>query len=146
LLGRLEQEAVTAVCVYGYRRSTRMNIRTGEFAGTLSEAERTLTSLRDSSLGDGTTAWPVGGLSPAGGLHQLAEDEGADLLVLGSTTCGRAGRTFPWTTDDRLLNGAPCAVAVLPIEYRGQATDALRRLGVAYCRSAEATSALQPGP
>ena len=36
LLGQLEQEAVTAVCVYGYRRSTRMNIRTGEFAGTLS--------------------------------------------------------------------------------------------------------------
>jgi nucleotide-binding universal stress UspA family protein len=85
----------------------------------------------------------VAGLSAAAGLHTLAEDEGADLIVVGSTERGRAGRTLPGTTADRLLNGAPCAVAVVPLGYRGEATDALQRIGIAYCASPEATSALE---
>ena len=142
LLARIGPGRVTAVDVYGYRRSARISIQTGEFAATFADAERTLGLLRD-RLGNELDVRAVGGLSAARGLQELAEDEGADLIVVGSTARGRRGRTLPGTTADRLLNGAPCAVAVVPLGYRGQAADTLRRIGAAYNRGEEATAALQ---
>ena len=142
LLAQIGPGRVTAVYVYGYRRSARISIRTGEFAATFADAERTLGLLRE-RLGDEIDVRAVGGLSAARGLQELAEDEGADLIVVGSTARGRRGRTLPGTTADRLLNGAPCAVAVVPLGYRGQAADTLRRIGAAYNRGEEATAALQ---
>lgn len=47
-------------------------------------------------------------------LLQLARDRKADLVVLGSSHRGPVGRVFPGATADRLLHGAPCAVAVAP--------------------------------
>jgi nucleotide-binding universal stress UspA family protein len=141
-LARIGPGTVTAVYVYGYRRSTRISSRSGEFAGTLAHAERMLALLRE-SVGDEIDVRPMLGFSAAGGLQQLAEEEGADLIVVGSTARGRKGRTFPGTTADRLLNGAPCAVAVVPLGYRDQVADSLRRVGAAYCRVPEAATALR---
>ena len=56
--------------------------------------------------------------SPAQGLHELAEAEAADLIVVGSTHTGRLGRVRPGSTGERLLQGAPCAVAVAPHGFR----------------------------
>ncbi len=54
------------------------------------------------------------GRSAARGLHDLAVAEAAALIVVGSTHTGRLGRVRPGATGERLLLGAPCAVAVAP--------------------------------
>jgi nucleotide-binding universal stress UspA family protein len=77
--------------------------------------------------------------SAARALTVVAEAEHADLVVVGSSHRGALGRVLPGTTAERLLHGAPCAVAVAPRGYR----DAdVRHLGVAYDGSPEADAAL----
>jgi nucleotide-binding universal stress UspA family protein len=85
------------------------------------------------------------GRSPAQGLQELATSDAAALLVVGSTHTGHLGRVRPGSTAERLLTGAPCAVAVVPYGYRTQRDSALKRIGVAYDGSAEAQSALAAG-
>jgi nucleotide-binding universal stress UspA family protein len=80
--------------------------------------------------------------SAAHALHDLAEDEHADLVVVGSSRTGRLGRVLPGSTAERLLHGSPCAVAVVPMGHR-QAEQAIRRIGVAYDGTDEAAGALR---
>ena len=68
--------------------------------------------------------------SPAHGLHQLAENEDAGLVVVGSTHTGRAGRVLPGSTAERLLHGSPCPVAVSP---KGHAQRSGREAGIIGC-------------
>jgi nucleotide-binding universal stress UspA family protein len=82
--------------------------------------------------------------SPAHGLHDLAEAERAELVVVGSSHVGAAGRVMPGSTGERLLHGAPCAVAIVPDGYRKSAHE-LRSVGVAYDGSPEARAALRAG-
>ena len=51
------------------------------------------------------------------GLHQLADDWGADLLVVGSSRRGWVGRALRGDDARAALSGAPCAVAVAPAGY-----------------------------
>ena len=83
----------------------------------------------------------VPGRSAARGLHELALAEDAALIVVGSTHTGRLGRVRPGATGERLLLGAPCAVAVAPHGYRTRLDGVLTRVGVAYDGSLEATAA-----
>jgi nucleotide-binding universal stress UspA family protein len=83
-----------------------------------------------------TLAVPVGA---ARALTETAEREHADLVVVGSSRHGAAGRVLPGTTAERLLHGAPCAVAVAP---RGYEPADVHAIGVAYDGSAEAEAAL----
>jgi len=80
--------------------------------------------------------------SPARGLHELAEREDADLIVVGSTHRGGAGRVLPGSVGARLLHGSPCPVAVAPRGYWSDEPD-LRRIGAAYVDSLEARMALR---
>jgi nucleotide-binding universal stress UspA family protein len=80
--------------------------------------------------------------SPAHALQDLAELEHASIVIVGSTHTGRAGRVLPGATGERLLNGAPCAVAVVPQGYASHTQPAIRRIGVAYDGSAEAKAAV----
>lgn len=75
------------------------------------------------------------------GLHHLAEDWQADLLVIGSCHRGLLGRVF--LGDDMLdsLNGAPCAVAIAPHGYTA-AMRAFATIGVGSDGSAESDWAL----
>jgi nucleotide-binding universal stress UspA family protein len=82
------------------------------------------------------------GRSPAQGLHELAQAETAALVIVGSTHTGHLGRVRPGSTGERLLNGAPCAVAVAPHGYRTRRDDRLARVGVAYDGSLESRVAL----
>ena len=50
--------------------------------------------------------------SPARGLTELAEAEGADLVVIGSEHGAAGARIGLTRTAGRLLHGAPCAVAI----------------------------------
>jgi nucleotide-binding universal stress UspA family protein len=81
--------------------------------------------------------------SPAQGLHELAEAERVALIVVGSTHTGRLGRVRPGSTGERLLQGAPAAVAVAPHGYRTRLDPRLDAIGVAYNGSREADQALQ---
>ena len=78
--------------------------------------------------------------SPAGGLTELAESEDADLIVIGSSAHAEAGRVRLERTAGRLLQGAPCAVAIAPGGLRESAD--FRHIAVAYDGSPEARTAV----
>ena len=78
--------------------------------------------------------------SPARGLTELAETEDADLIVIGSSKAASGGRIGLARTAGRLLQGAPCAVAVAPPGRRD--SGVFRHVGVALDGSAEAAAAL----
>ena len=79
--------------------------------------------------------------SAAAGLHDLAEELGADLLVLGSSRQAADGRLLAGREAERLLHGAPCAVAVAPCGCRAR-EQRLRVVGLGYDGSPEADVAL----
>jgi nucleotide-binding universal stress UspA family protein len=81
------------------------------------------------------------GTSPAGTLHEQAEQLGADLLVVGSSHHGPFGRVMLGDNARRALNGAPCAVAVAARGYAEGAAP-LARVGVGYNDSPESRAAL----
>jgi nucleotide-binding universal stress UspA family protein len=76
------------------------------------------------------------------GLHELAEVERADLLVLGSSHKSLLGRVLIGDDTHAALNGAPCAVAIAPAGFSEQRA-AFREIGVGYDGSAESTYALE---
>jgi nucleotide-binding universal stress UspA family protein len=78
--------------------------------------------------------------SPARGLTELAENENADIIVIGSSQHGEIGRIRLERTAGRLLQGAPCTVAIAPAGLRE--TSDFRHVGVAYDGSPEARVAL----
>ncbi len=80
-------------------------------------------------------------LSVGRGLHQLAEDCAADLLVVGSCSRGLAGRVLVGDDTRGSLNGASCAVAIAPHGYGDDPQD-IRTIGVAYNDTPEAEAAL----
>lgn len=85
-----------------------------------------------------TVALPAGE-SPARALHELAVREGAQLLVIGSSDRGPAGRVAPSAVTDRLLHGAPCPVAVAPA---GFGASELPLIGVAFTDTPDGHAAL----
>jgi len=79
--------------------------------------------------------------SPGRGLHDLAEERGADLLVVGSCSRGALGRAMLGDDTRASLNGAPCAVAVAARGYAEHPLP-LARIGVGYDGSPESEAAL----
>ena len=80
--------------------------------------------------------FPVGG-----GLHALAEEQQADLLVAGSTRHAFLGRVLMGDDCRAALDGAPCAIAIAPRGY-ALAAHRLKRIGVGYDASPESEHAL----
>ena len=76
------------------------------------------------------------------GLHELAESEGAGLLVLGSSRRGLLGRVLVGDHTRAALNGAPCAVALAPAGYCDH-FGGIRRIGVGHDGSVESEQALE---
>jgi nucleotide-binding universal stress UspA family protein len=122
--------AVTAVCV-AWPEPLAAGIGEGGPDIQPARAQQLLRALSE-RLGERLRTRVAVGSSPARVLYELAEDEGADLLVAGSTGRGRLARTLPGTTAESLLVAAPCAVAVAPLDYRDRVPARFERLGVAY--------------
>ena len=81
--------------------------------------------------------------SPAPTLQEMAEADADRLIVVGSSHRGAVGTTLAGTVGVRLLDGAPCPVAVAP---RGLADAGAWRpamIGVAFDGSPEARVALE---
>src|SRR5436190_5884559 len=83
----------------------------------------------------------VGGVAAPRALHEVAEDENADVIVLGSTHRGGLGRVLPGSVGERLLHGAPCAVLIAPSGFAKRESFAISVIGVGYDGKAEASHA-----
>ncbi|HUB36480.1 MAG TPA: universal stress protein [Solirubrobacteraceae bacterium] len=79
--------------------------------------------------------------SPGRGLHDLAEETSADLLVVGSCSRGPVGRVLLGDDTRGALNGAPCAVAVATRGY-AEHPHPIATVGVGYDGSPESDIAL----
>ena len=79
--------------------------------------------------------------SPGGGLHRQAEEQGADLIVVGTCRRGALGRVMLGDDTRAALNGAPCAVAIAARGYAEHPTP-LANVGVGYNDTPESRGAL----
>jgi nucleotide-binding universal stress UspA family protein len=76
---------------------------------------------------------------PAQALHELAEEEGASLIVVGATHQGHLGRAVPGSVGAKLIHGAPCPVCVAPADGTGP----IRTIVVAYDEGVQSRAALR---
>lgn len=74
----------------------------------------------------------------AEGLEQLAREQRASAIVVGSSEQSPLGRVLIGSTPERLLHGSPCAVAIAPAGYADAAPERLREIGVAVDEDEEA--------
>jgi nucleotide-binding universal stress UspA family protein len=81
-------------------------------------------------------------LSPAKGLEELAQDEGADIIIVGSSGRSRLERVLAGTTAETLFSGAPVPVALAPRGYADRPTPSWDVIGCGFNGSAEARAAL----
>jgi nucleotide-binding universal stress UspA family protein len=84
----------------------------------------------------------VGDSSPARALHRVAEDERADVIVVGSTHRGRIGAVLAGDDAAATLHGAPCPVAVAPHGLAGRDWAPVAKIGVGFDGSPESNQAL----
>jgi nucleotide-binding universal stress UspA family protein len=81
-------------------------------------------------------------VTPGAGLHERAEEQHADLIVVGSCSRGAFGRVMLGDDTRAALNGASCAVAVAARGYAAQ-KQPLADVGVGYNNSPESEAALE---
>lgn len=70
--------------------------------------------------------------SVAGGMIDVVNEFGADLLVLGSSSSGQLGQVVVGSCADRLLHSSPVPVAIAPRGYRAPRDGALNRITCGY--------------
>ncbi|MGA2319209.1 MAG: universal stress protein [Solirubrobacteraceae bacterium] len=80
-------------------------------------------------------------MSPGRGLHMQAEEQDADLLVVGSCSHSAFGRAMLGDDTRSALNGAPCAVAIASLGYAAHPAP-ISKVGVGYDGSHESKAAL----
>jgi nucleotide-binding universal stress UspA family protein len=122
------------------RRLTLVHVHRGERAQEQASSRELLEHEREQA---DVAAELVSAVSPSPGrgLHQQAEQLGADLLVVGSSSRGALGRAVLGNDTRAALNGATCAVAVAPSGYAVMAAP-IGTVGVAYNGSLESAAAL----
>ena len=84
----------------------------------------------------------VANRSGAHALQEIAEQEDIGIIVIGSSHTGRLGRVLPGSTAERLLHGAPCPVAVVPLGYRTHGTPQHPVVGCGYRPTEDGEAAL----
>jgi nucleotide-binding universal stress UspA family protein len=109
----------------------------------LRDSQKLLERLRSTHGDETVEVRAIPNPSPAHGLYELAEQENAGLIVVGSTHTGRAGRVLPGSTAERLLHGSPCPVALTPKGHAQRSCLELAVIGCGYNGSTSATRALE---
>ena len=107
------------------------------------EEEEVVAKIEGLAEAAGAKPEAVPSTSPAGGLHDLAEETGADLIVIGSSRHSSAHQVLAGNVGLGLLYGSPCAVAIAPRDYRQRAGEALRVIAVGFDGSEVSSLALQ---
>jgi nucleotide-binding universal stress UspA family protein len=79
--------------------------------------------------------------SPAAGLHDLAAEKDAALIVVGSSHRSGLGRVFAGSVAESVLAGSPVPVAIAPRGLAGS-EDSIRIVGCGFDGSPEAHAAL----
>lgn len=121
-------------------RLTLAFVRSGSLAEDLEgsskllEQERSAANLQAELVG-------VPAASPGRGLHEQAERQHADLLVVGSCARSALGRAMLGDDTRAALNGAGCAVAIASHGF-AQRSEPIAKVGVAYNGSPESQAAL----
>ncbi|HEU0023500.1 MAG TPA: universal stress protein [Thermoleophilaceae bacterium] len=80
--------------------------------------------------------------SRARGLHDLAEEIGADLVVVGSSSHGKLGQVLIGNVALSLLHGSSCSVAVAPLGFAERAPESIAEITVGFDGSPDAHAAL----
>jgi nucleotide-binding universal stress UspA family protein len=106
------------------------------------EAERFLGARaerwRESGAEIAVTTAAVGSPSAARGLHALARERGAGLVVVGPSRRHGGGWTVPGPMGSRFAHGAPCPVVVAT----GTIPEQVERIGVAFSPTDDGRAAL----
>jgi len=111
-------------------RGGRDEIVASERARSLSLLERERSLVRLGLRGAEPPRIEISALVAASagrGLHAVARQRGADLIVVGASRQGGLSRVLLGDDTRSALRGAPCAVAVAPRDYAGDRP--LRRIG-----------------
>jgi nucleotide-binding universal stress UspA family protein len=133
----------------GSLTAARVLVRDGLIGGTATAEHEAAERARTHALQDAARDEPrtdselrtVFAPSVGRGLHELADAERADLLVVGSSHRGLVGRVMIGDDTSDALNGAPCALAIAPFGY-AERPAAWGEIGVGYNGSPESEDAL----
>jgi len=117
----------------------------GALARTLAPPTAEIVVARVVPKDDGPEGVADAGGDDAGGLHRLADEQLADLIVVGSHHRGGTGRVWSADRTRATLRDAPCAVAVAPRGFADDARGTIRSIGVGYDESEAAQRALDLG-
>jgi nucleotide-binding universal stress UspA family protein len=85
----------------------------------------------------------MGDASPARALHRVAEEEKADVIVVGSTRHGRVGRVLAGDDAVGTVHASPVPVAVAPHGLAAEEWKPVQRIGVGYDARPEARQAFE---
>ncbi|MGA2453116.1 MAG: universal stress protein [Solirubrobacteraceae bacterium] len=119
---------------------TLVHVHHGELAEELEDSHKLLEQAR-AEADVSAELLSIVSTSPGRGLHEQAEELGADLLVVGSCGHSTFGRAMLGDDTRDALNGTPCAVAIAARGYSAHPT-AIASVGVAYNDSPESAAAL----
>ena len=106
------------------------------------EAERLLDEARQRMATTDVEFRAVGSGSASHGLHDVAEELEASLIVMGSPQRPQP-RLLAATTEDRVIAGAPCPVSIPPRGWHDRTGRELRRIGVAFLPTPDGYEALR---
>jgi nucleotide-binding universal stress UspA family protein len=143
-LARAAGAEIVAVCAFPFddRPAAHFNLALRPLL--VERAENTLDRLCQALNDDPhVRRLAIADLTPARALERVAHDENAALIVVGPSHVGQSGRLHPGSTADRLLQGAPCPVALAPQGYRLRPHTPTGRVAVGYDGLPEAQEALE---
>jgi nucleotide-binding universal stress UspA family protein len=131
---------LTLAHVRGGELPTARSLTSGIPMGAREESQQILERERDAAQVEAELV-RVEASSPGPGLHEQAEVQQADLLVVGSCSHGAVGRVMLGDDTRGALNGASCAVAIAAVGY-AQHPNPIAKVGVGYDGSQESKAAL----
>jgi nucleotide-binding universal stress UspA family protein len=139
---RADEGRLTLVSVFPFYRGFAAPVTPILYAEWLQDQARESLdrAVQQVSAGVPFETQPIAAPSAGSGLNDIAESVNADLIVLGPSHRAALGRLTGRTTVQRLLHGAPCAIAVAAPDQR-ERFDGEATIAVAYDGSEEAVHA-----